>query len=219
MGFYLGAILALQLYLIYHNITQYTNFRIMVGDVNNARARPHACTSTSPREIIIPARLRTRMHAPTSQHAYTRRLRCSTVRLTTRARASARTHRHLRLTGACAPGPRLRTHGPHDPHAGAGTSTGACAPVCAARPHLRTRAARTHISVHGATARIMAELPCGRWHAQLGRGRAVRGAEYGARCTKHIHWAVGGGEASGGALWQRAVARAVAADGAHACWT
>ncbi|KAJ7193825.1 hypothetical protein GGX14DRAFT_587785 [Mycena pura] len=184
-------------------------------------ARPDAplvrpCTSQHRSMRARAPLVRLRTHGPHNPHAGADTSTGASARHARMRRSSALARAS---TGACAPGPRLRTHGPHDPHAGAGTSTGACAPVCAARPHLRTRAARTHISVHGATARIMAELPCGRWHAQLGRGRAVRGAEYGARCTKHIHWAVGGGEASGGALWQRAVARAVAADGAHACWT
>ncbi|KAJ7190554.1 hypothetical protein GGX14DRAFT_482971 [Mycena pura] len=214
----------------------------MVGDANNARARPHACTSTSPREIIIPARLCTRMHAPTSAPACTYRRRATNVYAPARTAAAApapartclhspsRTYPPPALLYGEAHDPRVgfSTHAPaptaapspaclpptiphagadtstgasarrarmrrslharparparwrwhqharppsHDPHAGAGTSTGACAPVCAARPPLRTRAARTHISVHGATARIMAELARGRWHAQSGRER------------------------------------------------
>ncbi|KAJ7215798.1 hypothetical protein GGX14DRAFT_442356, partial [Mycena pura] len=185
-------------------------------------AHPHARTNVYPRTR---PHSRTCMHVPAprnQRYARTGTHGCALPRMPTpnnsarwrryqhrRKRAARpdaalvrpRTSQH-RSMRARAPLVRLCTHGPHDPHAGAGTSTGACAPVCAARPPLRTRAARTHISVHGATARIMAELARGRWHVQSGRERDTVP-------NMHTHWAVGG----------RAAACAVAADGAHASWT
>ncbi|KAJ7208297.1 hypothetical protein GGX14DRAFT_454325 [Mycena pura] len=156
----------------------------MVGDANNARARPHACTSTSPFEIIIPARLRTRMHAPTCTRAPARtaapactyRRRATTVYAPaqTAAPTPARTRPHS--PARTYPPPALLYDEAHDPRVGFSTHaparTAGPPPACPQQdPHGPHAGADTSTGASARHAHAPLVRPCTSQHRSM-RARA-----------------------------------------------